>query len=183
MCAKPQSYCSLVRILALLVITLLASFVEAERLPLKTFTVADGLAHEAVNKIVRDSRGFLWFCTAGGLSRFDGYSFTNYGTDQGLPHANVTDLLETRSGEYWVATYGGVARFNPKGNPVTQVISANDARTTASMFSVVVPDDLDRRARMFTVLIEDRNGTIWGGTLKGLYRLERSNRVALEPIG
>jgi hypothetical protein len=32
-----------------------------------------------------DSRGFLWFCTNEGLSRFDGYGFTNYSTDQGLP--------------------------------------------------------------------------------------------------
>ncbi len=80
------------------------SVARAERLPLKAYTVADGWAHNAVNKIVRDSRGFLWFCTADGLSRFDGYTFTNYGTDQGLPHANVTDLLETRSGEYWVGT-------------------------------------------------------------------------------
>ena len=48
------------------------SISHAERLPIKTYTVADGLAHNEVNKIVRDSRGFLWFCTADGLSRFDG---------------------------------------------------------------------------------------------------------------
>jgi hypothetical protein len=39
--------------------------------------------------------GFLWFCTGEGLSRFDGYRFTNYTTDQGLPAAAVNDLLET----------------------------------------------------------------------------------------
>ncbi|MDQ3666781.1 MAG: hypothetical protein M3410_09415 [Acidobacteriota bacterium] len=71
----------------------------SRRLPLKSYTTADGLAHDEINKIVRDSRGFLWFCTAEGLSRFDGYTFTNYGTDQGLPHRNVTNFLETRSGE------------------------------------------------------------------------------------
>src|SRR5438105_7379380 len=77
---------------------------RAERLPLKTYTTADGLAHNVINKIVRDSRGFLWFCTEEGLSRFDGYSFTNFGIEQGLPHASVNDILETRGGEYWVAT-------------------------------------------------------------------------------
>jgi ligand-binding sensor domain-containing protein len=45
---------------------------HAERLPLKAYTVADGLAHNEINKMVRDSRGFLWFCTAEGLSRFEG---------------------------------------------------------------------------------------------------------------
>jgi len=47
-------------------------FVQAERLPLKTYSTADSLANNEINKIFRDSRGFLWFCTAGGLSRFDG---------------------------------------------------------------------------------------------------------------
>lgn len=48
----------------------------AERLPIKIYTPADGLAHEQIKRIVRDSRGFLWFCTADGLSRFDGYGTT-----------------------------------------------------------------------------------------------------------
>src|SRR2546427_8756227 len=85
-----------------------------ERLPIKNYTTADGLAHNNVNKIVRDSRGFLWFCTEEGLSRFDGYSFTNFGMEQGLPHPSVNDLLETRGGDYWVATGGGLVSFNPK---------------------------------------------------------------------
>ena len=70
------------------------------------------------HRIVKDSRGFLWFCTAEGLSRFDGYAFANFGTDQGLPHAHVNDLLETRGGDYWVATNAGLVRFDPKGRPV-----------------------------------------------------------------
>src|SRR5438105_14428469 len=90
---------------------------RAERLPIKNYTTADGLAHNIVNKIVRDSRGFLWFCTADGLSRFDGYAFTNYGTNQGLPHTSVNAILETREGDYWVATGGGLVHFNPNGAP------------------------------------------------------------------
>src|ERR1700730_11779849 len=86
--------------ITLFLLMLLSFAVRGERLPIKSYTVADGLAHNEINKIVRDSRGFLWLCTANGLSRFDGYTFTNFGTDQGLPHANVTDLLETRNGEY-----------------------------------------------------------------------------------
>ena len=159
------------------------SVAHAERLPLKSYTVADGLAHNAINKIVRDSRGFLWFCTREGLSRFDGYTFTNFGTEQGLPHANVTDLLETRSGEYWVATYGGIVRFNPKGAPANRVVYAGEASAIAPMFTVIVPEDQDRRARVITVLLEDRNGTIWCGTQNGLAQLERSNdRIALQSV-
>ncbi len=102
--ASPLRKLPRVKVILLLLLVLLPSLAHAERLPLRTYTTADGLAHNEINKIVRDSRGFLWFCTADGLSRFDGYAFTNFGTDQGLPNRNVTNLLETREGEYWVAT-------------------------------------------------------------------------------
>ena len=82
--------------LSTLLVTCTSTF--SEQLPIKTYTTADGLAHNTVNRIVRDSRGFLWFCTREGLSRFDGYSFTNYAIEQGLPSASVNDLLETREG-------------------------------------------------------------------------------------
>src|SRR6185436_2222351 len=86
----------------------------AEHLPLRGYTSSDGLAHDQITKIRQDSRGFLWFCTVDGLSRFDGYRFTNYGTHEGLSLARINDLLETRAGVYWVATNGrGIDRFNP----------------------------------------------------------------------
>jgi ligand-binding sensor domain-containing protein len=61
------------------------ALLHARRLPIKTYTTADGLARDAVYCIVEDSHGFMWFCTAEGLSRFDGYQFTNYRTEQCLP--------------------------------------------------------------------------------------------------
>src|SRR5881409_192823 len=117
------------RILLLPFLLLLPAFAHAERLPLKPYTVADGLPNNVINKIVRDSRGFLWFCTGEGLSRFDGYSFTNFGVNQGLPHAIVNDFLETRGGEIWIATNGGLVLFNPKGVPSSIVAFANQKPT------------------------------------------------------
>src|SRR5690349_7447585 len=86
----------LLTLLSVGLIAATASFIHAERLPLKTSTTADGLASNRISRIVRDSRGFLWFCTEQGLSRFDGFSFVNYTTAQGLPDYDVTDFLETR---------------------------------------------------------------------------------------
>lgn len=144
----------------------------AERLPLKFYTTADGLPHNAVNRIVRDSRGFLWFCTADGLSRFDGYSFTNFGVDQGLPNANVTDLLETRDRQYWVATAGGLARFDPEKRPVSVRSSVRGAAAPQPLsFTIVAFGDTSPRSHSVTVLRQDRNGTIWCGTEMGLFRL------------
>jgi hypothetical protein len=38
----------------------------SERLPIKNYTTADGLARDHVGRIVRDSNVFLWFCTSTG---------------------------------------------------------------------------------------------------------------------
>src|SRR5207237_8788900 len=120
---------------------------------------ADGLAHNVINKIVRDSRGILWFCTAEGLSRFDGYTFTNFGTDEGLPHASVNDLLETRAGEYWVATNGGLGSFNHKGTPASHVAGANEAPAGGpAMLVVGLPEGSDRPARGVPSLVEGPHG-------------------------
>ena len=158
-------------------LSLLIAFgaVSAQRLPLKNYTTAEGLPHNAINKIVSDSRGFLWFCTQEGLSRFDGYSFTNYATDQGLPHSNVSDFLETRGGEFWVGTKAGLVQLNPKGEPANRVVYTGGPDGGATpMFTTVTPDDKDPRAQAVSALLEARDGTIWVGTLKGLYRLERT---------
>jgi len=66
---------------AALVCVLWVAESRAERLPIKTYTTADGLPHDHINRIVQDSKGFIWLCTGEGLSRFDGYKFTTYGTD------------------------------------------------------------------------------------------------------
>src|SRR5215471_8366700 len=90
---------------------------RAERLPIKSYTTADGLESSFVQRILQDSRGFMWFCTRNGLSRFDGNQFTTYNREHGLPHSTINFLLESSTGVYWVATNGGgVCRFNPSGN-------------------------------------------------------------------
>ena len=57
----------------------------ARRLPIETYTTAEGLARDHIRCIVQDSHGFLWFCTTEGLSRFDGYEFVNYQVERVCP--------------------------------------------------------------------------------------------------
>ncbi|MBA2305733.1 MAG: hypothetical protein H0W08_24300 [Acidobacteria bacterium] len=146
--------------------------VADERLPIRTYTTADGLAHNNVKRIVRDSRGFLWFCTADGLSRFDGYTFVNFGTDDGLPHPRVNDLLETREGHYWLATDGGLVRFDPRGRPGSGIVYEGVANAAHPMFTVLLPEADLPGARAVTVLFEAHDGAIWAGTENGLHRLK-----------
>src|SRR5215471_21521788 len=150
----------------------LAVTLEAKQLPIKSYTTADGLPHNTVMRIVRDSHGFLWFCTLHGLSRFDGYTFKNYGTEQGLG-SQVTDLLETRKGSYWVASLSGLYRFNldpyrrdskPKKASPSVPVSAGTLFELQRLADDPGPEGVN-------ALHEDRSGTIWAATNRGLYQL------------
>src|SRR5215475_3302494 len=90
-------------------------------LPVRVYSTADGLRNNSVNRIVTDSRGFLWLCTSDGLARFDGYRFLNVGVADGLGHRRVNDLLETRGGDFWVATGGGLCPLAVRPSPAPAV--------------------------------------------------------------
>ncbi len=152
---------------------------RAERLPVKTYTVADGLLRDNVTKIKQDSRGFMWFCTVEGISRFDGYAFANFTTDDGLPDRHVNDLLETKRGEIFVATDGGLARLNPTGvhqskeNPLFVVYPLDNPR--AKSINVL--------AKAVNVLFEDENGAIFIGAREGLYKLSAGGELEAVYLG
>jgi len=133
---------------------------KADEMPIRVYKTADGLARDEVLSIRRDSRGYLWFGTAEGLSIFDGYQFTNFTTADGLPNSAVHDTLETRDGQYWVATHGGLCRFDPK--------PASGKHCVPYRFGEGVQSNRVNR------LLERRDGSLWAGTEGGLWRLTRA---------
>lgn len=149
-------------ILSLLLLSLAAAPAGAERLPVRSYATADGLAHDRVEQIFRDSRGFMWFCTMDGLSRFDGYEFKNYGTGEGLTSSRTSDIAETRDGSYWVATYDGVGRFDtaPRARP-------NGAGGSAFFTHYAVGDSPS--SNRVNDLYVDASGRLWAGTAAGLF--------------
>lgn len=147
----------------------LAPAARAQRLPITLYSTSDGLAHNVVNRIVRDSRGFLWFCTRDGLSRFDGREFVTWGAPDGLPTGEVNDLLEAPDGVFWIATERGLVRFEPKGG--RQDATEPDESLARRMFTTYVPSRDPRGARVSS-LARDSSGVLWLGTASGLFRAE-----------
>jgi signal transduction histidine kinase/ligand-binding sensor domain-containing protein len=151
---------------------------RAERPPFKVYTTAEGLAHDSVNKIVRDSRGFLWFCTAEGLSRFDGYKFKNYTQNEGLPHRNINDFLETRDGTYLIATSAGLSVFNPNGKAYRWNMIRSMLEQTADdppMFQTFVARERAiKHTSNILCLAQDRQDVIWAGTRNGLFQIRKT---------
>ncbi|HEV8285371.1 MAG TPA: two-component regulator propeller domain-containing protein [Chitinophagaceae bacterium] len=47
----------------------LVYYLQAQHINLKKYTIEDGLVNNDILNIYQDSRGFMWLCTRGGLSR------------------------------------------------------------------------------------------------------------------
>ena len=80
-------------------------------------TIEHGLADNWVHEAFMDSRGYMWFATQDGLSRFDGQYFHNYRflyQDSSIQNGNiVTDIVEDDLGHLWLAILGGgLCRFD-----------------------------------------------------------------------
>jgi ligand-binding sensor domain-containing protein/signal transduction histidine kinase len=157
------------------------SVVDAQQLPVRIYTTADGLAHDHVRRIVLDSRGFLWFCTMQGLNRFDGQRFIEYSVRHGLGSASVFDLLETREGDYWVATEAGVSRLG-RAQITRDGVPPPLLAAGAHLFtSYSVGTGAENVAH---VLHQDRAGRILVGTENGVWQIEeaRDGRVTFRKL-
>ena len=138
------------------------------------YTTVDGLAHNLVNRIHRDARGFVWFCTREGLSRFDGRGFVNYGVADGLPSAVINDIVELPNGTYWLATARGLVLFDPAGR---KDAAASDQRRP--MFTTYKLGE-SAETQYVTAAIVDHDGRVWAGTHGGLYRAGTAASSALQ---
>ncbi len=108
----------MVRKAALIISIICVNIIPAQSIPLRfeRFGVKQGLAYESVHFVLHDSKGFIWLTTEGGLSRFDGYKFTNYfhnPTDTSTISSDYVHLIsEDSKGNFWLSTKRGLDRLN-----------------------------------------------------------------------
>lgn len=84
------------------------------------YSTDNGLANNSVKCILQDKKGFMWFGTRDGLSRFDAYSFQNYrsaptlkgGISEGLSDTYILSLAQSlnknqETDKIWIGTNNG----------------------------------------------------------------------------
>jgi ligand-binding sensor domain-containing protein/signal transduction histidine kinase len=151
---------------AICAITAAAAPAAAQRLPVRSYDVADGLANSRVGDLYQDRRGYLWISTPEGLSRFDGAQFVTYGLADGLPHVVINAVTEDHRGRLWVGTNGGgLARLVEEDRDGTR--PSDNARDRP--FAAVRVSKTFGGQRVNSVVFDAR-GVAWCATDDGLYR-------------
>lgn len=100
----------------------------SERYNFTAITMDEGLPHNFVDDIMKDSQGFLWIATRGeGIARYDGYEFTsfNMGTARAKLRSNfVSKLCEDSFGRIWAVSETGIDILDIRTLQPVQVPSA-----------------------------------------------------------
>lgn len=73
----------------------------------RNYSTNDGLPSSEVYTAFEDSKGYIWFGTDNGLSRFNGYEFENFGVKEGLMDNVVFHIREDEEGRVWMNTLSG----------------------------------------------------------------------------
>ncbi len=132
---------------------------QPQQLNFDHYTIDDGLANGSALSILQDRQGFMWFGTGLGLtngyvSKFDGYTFTNYaqitGDTTSFGGGYAWALLEDRHGVLWIGSGNGLNRFDP----TTETFTRYD----------LVTSDTTSLPGGVRVLYEDQEGVLWIGT-------------------
>ncbi len=119
-----------------------------------SFGKLQGLKHSIVTALLQDHTGNTWICTAGGVSRYDGHSFTNFTTDQGLVYNDVRAVCQDRDGNIWFGTMGGgISKYD--GYSFTN-FTVRDGLPSNIVYSIKA----------------DNLGNIWLGTLEGVAKYD-----------
>jgi ligand-binding sensor domain-containing protein len=72
-------------------------------MPFRHYTTSQGLVGSNVFAFHQDKKGYIWFATSSGLSRFDGNDFNNFTTSEGLVSNNLTGV-DCNSGDSLIIT-------------------------------------------------------------------------------
>ena len=132
-------------------------------------TVEQGLPDNYVRSIVQDSRGFMWFGTANGLAKYDGYRFTVYQHDIDDPNSissnQILYVFVDRQGTLWIGTDAGLNRFSREQETFTHF--RHDPEDPSSLGGEVV-----------ATIYEDLAGALWiGHWFSGLSKFDRSTET------
>lgn len=134
--------------------------------------VEDGLSQSTVFASLQDKIGFMWFGTATGLNKYDGYEFTVYinnpNDTSSISDDGIVSLFEDSQGTLWIGTIDGNLNKYDRLNDsfIHQNINEffdNLSHTEQSYYEYPIAFSRNQSSTI-TSIIEDSKGNIWVGT-------------------
>jgi len=136
------------------------------RLKFVRIGVRQGFQQGAVNSILQDSKGFMWFGTSNGLVKYNGYNFTFYkyrhDDPNTLGHKFIYCIYQDGEGLLWIGTYETLDKFDPAQETFTHYRISSGSPPT-KIFSIV--------SSVWESMTEP--GILWVGTGDGLGKLDK----------
>lgn len=124
-----------------------------------TLTTQDGLSYNNVTSVCEDRNGVMWFGTwGGGVNRWQDEKFTALTETNGLLHDTVLSLWPCRDGKLLVGLDDPRPQWGLLNRLTTEL--KNDFPRTNNLIPAPI-----------RVVYEDRAGTTWVGTVRGLNAL------------
>ena len=134
-----------------------------DQLKFRHLTNNDGLSNNDVLCVLQDQKGFVWFGTANGLNRYDGYSFKVYqhvGSDStSLSDNRIRAMALDDQGRIWIGTRNGLNCFDPISETCQHFYFSKSNTESIS----------DNR---ITKIYYSRNNMLWVGTENGLNKFD-----------
>ena len=96
-----------------LILVLMPCYGFGQQYGFRNFNLEDGLPQTEVIAMMVDSKGAIWTGTnGGGLSRFNGRTFTTFTTRHGLPDDIVSSICEDLEGNIWFGVTNAIVRYD-----------------------------------------------------------------------
>jgi ligand-binding sensor domain-containing protein len=124
----------------------------------KNYTVKDGLPSSEIYNSIQDSKGFLWFATDKGVSRFDGYVFTTFNTSNGLADNIIFECQEDFKGRIWFRSFSG--KLSYYYNDSIYKLAINDSLSKLIKESFVESISIDTSDNLYLGLTNFNKGII-----------------------
>ncbi|MFZ6012041.1 MAG: ligand-binding sensor domain-containing protein, partial [Bacteroidota bacterium] len=143
---------------------LLSTNLFSQSLNFRNYSGEEILPSSTVYASFQDSKGYIWFATDHGVSRYDGYGFTQLSLKEGLADHEVFNFFEDSRGRIWFHTANGRVCYFKNG---LMVSSVNDTKLAG----------LDSESYI-TGMCEDPQGNIWIATIRsGIIKYDEKKGV------
>lgn len=130
----------------------------------RQYDVGDGLSDNCVLDVIQDRDGYIWLATKDGLNKFNGYSFSAFGSSSSGSPIYIEKIYEHNDGRHiWVATPDRLFLFDKYSQTFQEFTrsSSNEGVRVPGVHS----------------FCSTESGDLWIGSYSGVFRYDKDGTL------